>query len=300
MSNAQGLNRFTLDDPALIEKVNALALEAGTVSCEYNFVNLICWAPIYEYGWFNHQGRIVVYDGKDKIMFMPLGSAMSSKELVQLSERAIAMGLSPDICLVPEQIVKECSDIGQYYEVQQDRDAGEYIYQSKSLAELKGTKLHKKRNLISQFKRKYPDYQVLPLTFDRLFLARNFARDLLNIMTPIPAALKEEFLAMKVAFDHWEPLALEGIIIVVDDKIAAFSVFSPLGDDSYNIHFEKSNIAFKGAGQLINKETAARLADKAKFINREQDLGIKGLRQAKLSYEPDHIWIPYILKYKSS
>ncbi|WDP88355.1 MAG: DUF2156 domain-containing protein [Desulfobacter sp.] len=272
---------------------------AGLLSCEYNFVNLFCWAEIYQYSWFTHGDCLVNYDGRDRVMFMPLGPALDPESLRALSVRALDAGLSPDICLVPENYLDRFPGIVRYYKVEEDRDAAEYIYRTENLAELKGTKLHKKRNLISQFKRNHPDYNLHQLTPEKLPWARKFAGDLLNTMDPVPATLAEELIAMENAFAHWEALGLEGIMITADGRVAAFSVFSPMGQNTYNVHFEKANIALKGAAQLINRETAIHLKGRAEFINREQDLGIEGLRRAKLSYEPHRVWIPYMLKYKT-
>ncbi len=268
-------------------------------SCEYNFVNLLCWEGLYQYSWFIHEGRMVIHDGADHIMFMPLGPAMDPEFLKDLSFSALEMGLSPDIGLVTQDYIDQFPNLNQYYTITQDRDSAEYIYLTENLADLKGTKLHKKKNLISQFKRKYRDYRVLPVTNENKSKVKDFAEDLLGISDPVSTTLAEEFLAMKNAFDLWDELGLQGIVVVVEDIIAAFSVFSPMDEDTFNIHFEKSNLAFKGAAQIINQETAKFLKGKTRYINREQDLGIPGLRQAKLSYEPHHLFTPYILRFKA-
>lgn len=290
---------FDLADQPRVQGIEVQGKQVGRayLSCEYNFVNLFCWAPVYDYSWFFYQDRLVIHDGKDEIMFMPMGSPMTPESLRALSAKALDMGMSPDICLVPEAYLDRFPDIHQYYKAEPDRDAGEYIYRTKKLAALTGTKLHKKRNLISQFKRRYPDYRVEPLTGDQLPLAQGFAGELLARMDDPPETLLGEFQAMKRAFGHWDALGLDGIIIRVSDRVAAFCVFSPNGENTYNVHFEKTDMALKGAAQLINRETAIHLQETAEFINREQDLGIKGLRQAKLSYEPYRIWVPWVLRY---
>lgn len=267
-------------------------------SCEYNFVNLFCWKGVYRYSWFIHEERLVIHDGKDNTLFMPLGPVLAPESLHSLSVRAMGMGLSGDIFLATQDYIDRFPHLDRYYTITRDRDAAEYIYLAENLADLTGTKLHKKRNLISQFKRKYPDYRVLPVTRENLSEVRGFSEDLLEISDPVPQSLAEEFSAMEKAFDNWEDLSLQGIVVAVDDKIAAFSIFSPMNADTFNVHFEKSNLAFKGAAQVINRETAEFLRDKTRYINREQDLGIPGLRQAKLSYDPHHLFIPYTLKFK--
>jgi hypothetical protein len=102
-----------------------------------------------------------------------------------------------------------------------------------------------------------------------------------------------ELSAMEKAFDHFEDLGLEGLALMADRQMVAFSIFSPLNHDTWNVQFEKSDFDYKGAAQVINHQTALYLKDRCRYINREQDLGIKGLRQAKMSYEPETLFIPH-------
>ena len=289
-------SRFRLRDH---EFVQIYMDHFSSLSCEYNFSNLFCWQEIYQYSWFVHEDRFLVYDGINNSMFMPLGPDFAPEELADLSHLMIHMGLEPDFCIVPREYIYKYPDIDQFYTIKEERDHAEYIYRVESLAALTGNKLHKKRNLISQFKRSYPGYSVEPLKGPRIKATLEFARKLLEEREIQSKNLKEEFQAMEKAFENFDRLGLEGIVLMADTRLAAFSVFSPLTHDTYNIQFEKSDIACKGAAQVINQETARFLANKCVFLNREQDLGIKGLRQAKLSYEPERLFIPCTLKFKT-
>jgi hypothetical protein len=82
-------------------------------------------------------------------------------------------------------------------------------------------------------------------------------------------------------------------------ELIAFSIFSALSSNMADVHFEKFDPEIKGIGQVINWETAKKLSAQYKYINREQDLGIKGLRQAKKSYSPEYIVNAYFLERKS-
>ncbi|WDP86120.1 MAG: DUF2156 domain-containing protein [Desulfobacter sp.] len=293
--HVSGFTKFTMDTAPMVK---GFLNRYPSLSCEYNFVTLFCWAKAYQYSWFTYKGRFFIFDGVDNLIFMPLGPAIAPEDLKQISAHFAGIGLGPDICLATKAYLDAYPQIKHFYTISQDRDAAEYLYLAQSLAELKGSKLHKKRNLISQFKRRFPDFTLGALTADNIFDVKAFAKDLLHTLDPFPRALADEFSAMETAFDHWSFLGLEGLVLAVEGKIAAFSVFSPLNKDTYNIHFEKSNMAFKGAAQVINQETARLLAEKTKYINREQDLGIPGLRQAKLSYAPCTLLTPYILRFK--
>jgi hypothetical protein len=100
---------------------------------------------------------------------------------------------------------------------------------------------------------------------------------------------------MKIAFDRFDALGLAGVMVTVGKEPVAFSVFNRLTRNTCDILFEKANMAFKGAAQVINQETARYLKDKCHYLNREQDLGVPGLRQAKLSYVPSALMIPHTL-----
>lgn len=264
-------------------------------SCEYSFVNLFCWQNLYRYSWFFYENSLVIHDDRSQALFMPLGEDLEPEELFALSKKAVAAGLSGNIGLVPESYVAIWPDLDRYFSITSDRDAADYVYQTEELVELKGNKLHKKKNLISQFKRAYPDYSIVPMNEYNCKDVMLFEKRLLAARPSIPRSLVEEADAIAMAFSHWNDLGLNGLILLVKDEIAAFAVFSPLSSDTWDVHFEKSDVTFKGASQMINYETAKFLKGTAQYINREQDLGIPGLRQAKLSYVPHALVEPYFL-----
>ena len=123
------------------------------------------------------------------------------------------------------------------------------------------------------------------------------ARSLISRQSPPPHDLIREMTAIEISFHYYDELELDGRVLTVNDRIIAFSVFSRLNSLIYNVQFEKSSFAFKGAAQVINHETAMALLPVCEFVNREQDLGLKGLRQAKMSYAPIKLLIPHTLEY---
>ncbi|MCF8126547.1 MAG: phosphatidylglycerol lysyltransferase domain-containing protein [Desulfotignum sp.] len=270
----------------------------GPLSCEYNFANLFCWQEAYQYSWRLYKGRLVIYDGVNQCGFMPLGEPLPPDELAELGRELLRNGLEPNIGLVPETYVKTFPRCEQYFSIEPKWDFAEYIYSVDRLCRLNTPRLHKKKNLISQFERAYPAYAVQPLDAQNRAAARALSQDLLHRQGPPSQTLITELSAMEKAFDHFEDLGLEGLALLVDQQMAAFSIFSPLNHDTYNVQFEKSDFDYKGAAQVINQQTALYLKDRCRYINREQDLGIKGLRQAKMSYEPETLLISHTLKLR--
>lgn len=287
-------NGFALKDRELIQQ---FIDRFKPLSCEYNFSNLFCWQDAYRLLWTMYQERILIYDNISRCAFMPLGEELYPEELVILSLNLKNAGLEPNFCLATPDYIKKFPEIEKYYTVKEERDYAEYIYNVDSLCDLPGIKLHKKRNLISQFKRSYPDFEVHLLKDGLRQKALELAHELLNRRKIVPKTLAQELKALKMSFDHFEPLGLEGLVVTVGNKVIAFSVFSQLNHSTYDIQFEKSDADFKGAFQVINHETAKYLQDKCQYLNREQDLGIKGLYQAKMSYEPEKLITPYSLAF---
>ena len=287
-------NEFSLKDIKLIKSyVDAF----NPLSCEYNFSNLFTWQEAYRLSWTLYRERLLIYDGLSQYAFMPIGKALLPEEMVMLSISLKNVGRAPDFCLATPDYLKKFPGIEKYYTIKKEPDAAEYIYDVNRLCELTGSKLHKKRNLISQFKRTHPDFEVCFLTGDYKSRALALAQELMNRQKRYSKTLDHEFYAIKKSFEHFELLSLEGLVITIGEKVVAFSVFSQLGHSTYDIQFEKSDMDFKGAAQVINHETAKYLKNKCRYLNREQDLGIKGLRQAKMSYEPVHLITPYSLAF---
>ncbi len=174
---------------------------------------------------------------------------------------------------------------------------GDYIYLTENLAALPGSKYSKKRNHINQFERKYPDYRFELLTTANLGQTLEVEEKWLG-ESDDPDLLVEKKIIEK-AFENFEQLAvvcgMTGGLIFVQDEPIAFCLASNLSNDVTDIHFEKSIAPFDrdGAYAIINREFAKTIH--TKYLNREEDLGIEGLRKAKLSYYPEMVLDKFIL-----
>jgi hypothetical protein len=171
------------------------------------------------------------------------------------------------------------------------------VYRVDALCELLGATLGKKRNLIKQFEREYPVHSVENIDLNNLDDAGKLAVRLNSSLPPSRFRNVEES-ALRRAFTYWSQLDLEGLLLRVEQKPVAVAVFSRINHDTWDIHFEKAEREIKGAAQVINHETAIYLRDRAYYLNREQDLGLPGLRKAKHSYSPDLLLKRYALTRK--
>ena len=275
--------------------ISRYAHDYTLTSCEYSFANLYSWKDVHQRSWCLYRDLLLILDITNDNLFLPAGEDLATGDLVHLSGELKKLGLSGNVTMVPEAYLERHPDLGKYYRIEKQRDAADYIYSVEKLTALKGRKLHKKKNLISQFRRAWPEYTVAPVAGKQITACRKLAQDLLARNLKISRSIREEHTALGRALANFEATGFEGLALLAADRLVAFSIFSRLNADMVDIHFEKADPAFKGAAQVINYETVAHLATHCRFVNREQDLGIEGLRQAKRSYDPERIESPYKL-----
>ena len=262
------------------------------ISCEYSFANLTMWGDLYDIQWRDINGVPLIYIARDKSFLFPHIPNISPKDLSNLSNSLVDEGYNGEFSQVPEEYVLEHPSLTEYYTITKEYEFSDYIHSTERLCLLQGKKLRKKRNLISQFIANNPDYKIKQLSLKDFESCLKLTDD--GLCTAITGK-NDEIMAINLAFSMFTELSLNGIVIYVKDTLAAFSIFSRQIDDSYVVHFEKNDRNYKGSAQVINQKTAEYLSDKCEFINREQDLGIPGLRKAKLSYDPDIILLNYEL-----
>ena len=168
------------------------------------------------------------------------------------------------------------------------------MYETDVLADLKGKKLQKKRNHVNRFEAEHPDIRLLPLNADTLPLAEKMAGQWYKLRTEQSpdSDFFMERIALNRAFRYFDRLNLEGLILTEGEEVLAFTIGSRLSADTFDIHFEKALDRYDGAYAFINRSFARVLREKhpeVRYLNREDDMGIPGLRQAKLSYQPHHL-----------
>ena len=172
------------------------------------------------------------------------------------------------------------------------RDSADYVYETEQLAQLHGKKLQAKRNHCNRFEAAYPDYRVLPLTADQLPRCRAFTDEWyrLHFLENDPADYALEQRAIGLAFDHFDALGMTGLVLEVEGEVVAFAMGNPIRPDMFDVNFEKARADMNGPYPMINREFARRIAQEQpqyRFLNREDDMGLEGLRRAKESYIPD-------------
>lgn len=251
---------------------------------EFAFANLYLFRDIHNYRLTQvSQDHLAILgrDGEQPFFMLPFG----------LPESPLLDRLFQDhgsMKAATESQAHQLLEMG--YQVQEDRDNFDYLYSRAELAQLAGRKFHKKQNLVNAFINNY-SYEGKPLIQDYLPDALQVLETWRN-----GRAHPGDYRAAAEALEKAEELQLCGGIYYVDGQPAAYTLGEELArGETFVIHFEKAISTYKGIYQFVNKCFASILPEKYKYINREQDLGDEGLRQAKLSYRP----IGFVKKYRA-
>lgn len=263
-------------------------------SCEYSFTNLCIWgrqkATIMDgyLVFFSYFDRKAVYP-------FPAGSGDIAPVLEAIINDARSRGIP---CCITGLNRENMDTLEQMYpgkfHYQCDRESFDYVYLIEDLAELKGRKFQKKRNHINRFRSLYPNWRVAPLSAENIPAVQE--------MADIWYAQRQESdptgnytlekIALEKALAQYEQLCLDGLALYDGDRMVAFSIASRLSEDTMDVHFEKALEDVDGAYPAINQAFAQYLREKYPqivYLDREEDMGIEGLRKAKLSYYPDHL-----------
>ena len=274
-------HQLTLSDR---EAMQAVTLPSGRRNCNYTFANLVGWQFWYDTEMCVLENAVVLrYTLDGQRAYMVCTSEALSLELIE----ALFDDSNGDLTLMG----LEDSQVAQLqtshlFSVEPDRDQYEYIYRRTDLATLHGKHLDAKRNHINRFRAEHPDFEYRPLTpesFDE-------CRRLTEIWQGDKAAsdtIDAEHRVMETIFSNWNALGMTGGSIFVDGRMVAFTYGSAVTTDTLDVCVEKADRHVEGAFAIINQQFAEHLPEQYIYLNREEDMGIPGLRQAKLSYHPE-------------
>ena len=294
----EGLSRFKPIELTDQDYLNGIFRERREQLSFYNFANLFMWTRRHKFMWAEFEGRLVINADADGASVVVPTEGLEGSELITLAEILRESGRGADFWYVPTGTVEGNDEIARYFDTLLDEDNADYIYTSQNLAELSGRKLHNKKNLLQQFLRNNPDYECRPMEPGDFQACIDHSEKWVEDKSANIVAYAYETEAMLQGMEHFEELGLGGLVLVVKGALSGFSIFNRLNANTALIHFEKYDREIKGAGQAINRETARHLQQEYTFLNREQDLGIPGLRQAKQSYMPERWLLTYRLHWK--
>jgi uncharacterized protein len=287
--------------------IQGFTLWGDRMNCDLSFANLISWRFLYNTQFAIVEDYLVFrfYAGHHLAYMMPLAKPReqadgtfkvepcdecSVRVIRAIRDDSIAMGhpfLLLGVCNYMTSIIEEA--FPDTFQIKPDRDYADYVYTRDKLINLSGKKLQSKRNHINKFKNLYPNYEYRDLTPElipeclRLECQWRKAQDDSNQ----DESRTEELRSMTRAFDRWERLGLLGGTIWVEGKLIAFTFGCPINQKTFDVCVEKADTSYEGSFTIINQEFIKHLPEQYYYINREEDMGEEGLRNAKLSYKPD-------------
>ncbi|MBQ9229437.1 MAG: DUF2156 domain-containing protein [Eubacterium sp.] len=280
--------------PTLADKewVDACLKHANSMNCEYTFGNVFVWTDAYATEICRYKDFFICRwgQGERRAYSLPLGEGNFTEAINEIIADAKKNGSVARIYGVTEGYLMMLQEAftGQF-SYHYDEGFNDYIYATDKMASLSGKKYHGKRNHITNFKKNYPNW-----SFEKI--------DSGNIDECIALHLKwltdkndednedyaEEFEAVLKAFRYYQELGFVGGLIRVDGEVIAYTMGEPQQNGKCFVsHFEKAPADMQGAYPIINQEFTKNCLMDYPYVNREEDLGLEGLRKAKQSYHPE-------------
>lgn len=262
--------------------------------CEFSFANLYLWG---RQSISLLHGHIVFFSQFDRrsVYPYPLGDGDKKAVLDAVIADASARGIP---CRITGLGAEERQTLETLYpnrfRFHCDEGAFDYVYDINDLADLSGKKYHGKRNHIRRFEETFPDYTADPLCEENLSAVKKMAELWYEerVGEDPHGDYHMEQAALKKAFRDYRELEMEGLLIRDGARILAFTMASPLSKDTLDVHFEKALSGVQGAYAVINRDFARYIREKyphIRYLDREEDMGLEGLRKAKRSYYPHHM-----------
>ena len=286
------------------EAMQAVTLPAGRRNCNYTFTNLVGWKFLFGTEVCVLENEVVLrYTFNGKRAYMVCTSEALSLKLIDAllddsNGNLTLMGLEDSqvaqlsIFNSPRNATLSQREFSITSEPV--RNQYDYIYRRTDLATLRGRHLNAKRNHIHRFRAEHPDFEYRPLTPEFFDECRRLTATWQEEKKQTPnqndnkiEIIDAEHRVMETIFSNWDALGMIGGSILVDGRMVAFTYGSAVTTDTFDVCVEKADRHVEGAFAIINQQFAEHLPEQYIYLNREEDMGIPGLRQAKLSYHPE-------------
>ena len=282
---------ITLEDRSQYVSFLSAERERG---CEFSFVNLYLWG---RQRFAVVEDHIVLFSQFDRrsVYPYPLGKGDKKAVLDAIIADARERGIPCRITGMGAEAKRMVQELyPDRFRFHCDEGSFDYVYDINDLADLKGKKYHGKRNHLNRFAEAVPGYSVEPLNENNIPQARQMIEEWYEqkLRENPNADYQMERAALEKALRDFGPLEMEGILLLRGDRVLAVTMASRLSEDTLDVHFEKAVTDIQGAYTAINCEFARYIRDKypaVRYLDREEDMGLEGLRKAKRSYYPHHM-----------
>lgn len=268
------------------------------------FTNLFCWGKKFDtqYAISDHWLFIRFKDNNGRNSYLkPIGAGDLKLAINDIVEDHASFDSPFQMRGLTKEMIEEVEAVmPDQFDYRLNRSVSDYIYTTDKLIHLKGKKLQSKRNHINRFNRENV-WEYRPLHGDPVSAAecKRMLAEWMDVNhEDEDPSLKVDDHATTMMLNHFDYLGLRGGVICVEGQIVAFTIGEPLTKDTFVVHVEKAFSSINGAYSIINQQFIEHEASGFTYVNREEDMGLDNLRQAKMSYQPDILLEKYNARFK--
>ena len=270
-------------------------------SSEINFTNLFIWRSYYRASWTEYAGCLCLIaspEAEEPFGLPPVGGGDRLAALDFTLAELARLTAAPACRRAPETLVEQLRASGRTYAVVHDRDSDDYVYLVSQLATLSGRRMHQKKNHYNYFVGHY-QFECLPVTADLkpelLAIQEGWLATKVERGEATPRQLRHEAESVREILGHLDELNLLGLAIRLGGRLEGFTLGELVRPDMALVHLEKANPEIRGLFVALTSHFCRALPPSVTYVNREQDLGLPGLRKSKESLKPDHLIHKFII-----
>ncbi|MDR1607799.1 MAG: phosphatidylglycerol lysyltransferase domain-containing protein [Deltaproteobacteria bacterium] len=285
---------LTLEDQPIFR---ALEKEFPLLASDLNFTNMYIWNDYYHFVWakaFDCLCLMASPEGGEPFALPPLGGG----DLAAAADWLFGQMKEPIMSRVPKEVAERLVTARPSWLKFSDPDNDDYVYLSEKIITLSGRRLHQKKNHYNHF--------IQNNNVEYMDVTASTAKELMEVEDRWLTARAErigdqthlimERRAIHLLLENMATLDLQGLAIKVEGRIEAFTIGEALNNDTAVIHAEKGNPEIRGIYVALCSEFCKRRFSHLTYINREQDLGLPGLRFSKESLKPCHMSEKFVVK----
>lgn len=294
ITKSPSIINFNHITPDFIDIYKSIIDDDKERGCEFSFANLCSWGR-QSYAIINNYIIFFSQYNRRTVYTYPQGKGDIRPAIDAIIDDSHARGIPCRITGLSDDDIKALNTLyPEKFRFHCDEGSFDYVYDINDLSELSGKKYHSKRNHIANFKKNFPNYSVEEISTDNIQdIKKMLEKWYADRLTENPNSdFYMERAAIKKVLENYQLLQMDGIILKNKDDLLAFTIGSRLSSNTVDVHYEKAILAANGAYATINCEFARYIREKypeVKFLNREEDMGVEGLRKAKKSYHPHHM-----------
>ncbi len=280
--------RITIEDRELLAKYLAMSKHRA---CDYSVGNLVLWSEVYNTEYTVAEDMLIIRFMKNNEynFAFPMGGGDLKKAFEWILDYCKKQKIDFIMNVVEPEMFERVEEIfpGKF-QITYNRDYADYVYKASDLRELVGKKYNGKRNHINKFLKTNDNWAYETITDEntdeciemvKQWCIKNKCRD--------EKQMHDEVCVLIRGLKNRKELNMTGGLLRTDDRVVAMTMGEKSDDDMFIVHFEKAFSDVAGAYPMINKEFVTHELSGYTYVNREEDMGVKGLRKAKESYYPE-------------